>query len=136
MFELHNSRTTNLFINLKSVSSVQISFSMLLTKNEIIACIIIAFLASSIIFSSDAVQLNKQFQKSVLNQLYSSKPYPTVEEKEEMASILGMEFTQVHNWFCNKRLQDKITREAQSPRNPVGKIIEISESCIHPLLCA
>ena len=68
------------------------------------------------------MQLDDQFQKSVLNQLYTSKPYPTNEEKEDMANVLGMEYITVHNWFSKKRRKDRISTKARSTHISLGKI--------------
>jgi hypothetical protein len=49
-------------------------------------------------FSSEAVNILKQWFSS-----HSSKPYPTEEEKEQLAESSGITVHQVTNWFINMR---------------------------------
>ncbi|KAL4647348.1 homeobox protein SIX5-like [Arapaima gigas] len=49
----------------------------------------------------------KEKSRSVLRAWYCHKPYPTPQEKRELAAATGLTATQVSNWFKNRRQRDR-----------------------------
>ncbi|KAM4589792.1 SIX homeobox 9 [Fundulus diaphanus] len=51
----------------------------------------------------------KEKSRSMLRQWYLRKPYPSSQEKRELAAATGLTSTQVSNWFKNRRQRDRGT---------------------------
>ncbi|XP_028402813.1 homeobox protein SIX6-like isoform X3 [Dendronephthya gigantea] len=52
--------------------------------------------------------------RKLLNEAYNLKPYPTLEEKKELAEKTNLTVTQVSNWFKNKRQRIRMTKQRRS----------------------
>ncbi|KAF3692734.1 Homeobox protein six1a Homeobox protein six1b [Channa argus] len=51
----------------------------------------------------------KEKSRSILRDWYHLKPYPSTQEKRELAAATGLTTTQVSNWFKNRRQRDRTT---------------------------
>ncbi|XP_054901575.1 SIX homeobox 9 [Poeciliopsis prolifica] len=49
----------------------------------------------------------KEKSRSVLREWYHRKPYPSTQEKRELAAATGLTSTQVSNWFKNRRQRER-----------------------------
>ena len=76
---------------------------------------------SSDCFPKTAQSVLSEHQQTVLNHLYSSKPYPTNAEMEKIASMLGLESSSVFRWFNSQRFWRKVNSKNQSHHIPLGK---------------
>ena len=82
---------------------------------------------------SDSRILITPYQRSVLNQLFSSKIYLKHAEKNAVANLLGVKYSKVDRWFHKKRYKEKETAIIQSILTSPGKVMVYVT--FPPLLC-
>uniref|UniRef100_M3ZQ30 SIX homeobox 9 n=1 Tax=Xiphophorus maculatus TaxID=8083 RepID=M3ZQ30_XIPMA len=56
----------------------------------------------------------KEKSRSVLREWYHRKPYPSTQEKRELAAATGLTSTQVSNWFKNRRQRERTADVSRS----------------------
>ena len=61
----------------------------------------------------------KETARSCLEEFYASSPYPTPNQKAQLACSCKLTYVQVSNWFKNKRMRDK--EKNRMPRKPSVK---------------
>ncbi|MEQ2223932.1 Homeobox protein six2 [Ilyodon furcidens] len=78
----------------------------------------------------------KEKSRSMLKAWYHRKPYPSTQEKRELAAATGLTSTQVSNWFKNRRQRDRTSdvTSSQTPLagGPSGEVYLSSESEVSP----
>ena len=42
-------------------------------------------------------------QIQLLNEVFEKNPYPSIEQKEEIAESFNLKIKQINNWFCSRR---------------------------------
>ena len=86
--------------------------------NVIAISLLTNVLSSSDYFPPCQVRNLWPYQVSVLDEIYSIKPYPKNTQKEMMASTLEVMYATVNRWFRYKR---SLTFKAQSDTSRSGK---------------
>ena len=94
------------------------SFGHYKLLNVIAISLLTTVLPSSDYFPPCQVRNLWPYQVSVLNEIYSIKPYPTNTQKEMIASTLEVMYATVNRWFRYKR---SLKLKAQSDTTPLGK---------------
>ncbi|KAM4566357.1 SIX homeobox 9 isoform 2-T2 [Odontesthes bonariensis] len=56
----------------------------------------------------------KEKSRSILKEWYHRQPYPSTQEKRELAEATGLTATQVSNWFKNRRQRARVTDVTRS----------------------